>query len=148
MAPFQFALSPVLQLRERAVEAAQEELGQTVRARAEAEAAVETAAAAFAEHVAAGAKGRTVRQLGHAATHRDSLARQLEAARRVADRLRADETRARRALADTLREREALTVLRTEAADAHRANAHRIEVAALDELASAGRAARALSVHS
>lgn len=143
--PFQFALTPVLQIRERAVDAAREALGRAVDARAAAEAAVAQAEGRLHDGLAAGAGGRTARQLGHAAAHRDRLARSVAEARRAADRLRADEVRARRALADAIRQHEALDGLREEAAHDHRLHALRVETAALDDLASAGRAAPTFS---
>ncbi|PAP75766.1 flagellar FliJ family protein [Rubrivirga marina] len=143
--PFQFALTPVLQIRERAVDAAREALGRAVDARASAEADVARAEARLEDGLAAGGNGRTARQLGHAAAHRGGLARTVAEARRAAERLRADEARARRALADAIRQHEALDGLREEAARDHRLHALRVETAALDDLASAGRAASALS---
>ncbi len=144
---FQFDLSPVLQLRERAVDAAREALGQAVHARAEAEGAENRARAALADGLAAdglAADGptRTAAQFGASSAHRRDLARAVGTAGRTAARLQAEEHGARRALAAALREQEALATLRAEAAADHQARALRLETAALDDLATAGRAAR------
>jgi flagellar export protein FliJ len=143
--PFQFALAPVLQIRERAVDAAREALGRAVDARAAGESAVRRAEARLAEGLVGGDTGRTVHQLGSAAAHRDGLARAVAEARQAAERLRAAEARARRALGDAIRQHEALDGLRQEAARDHRLHALRVETAALDDLATAGRATSALS---
>ncbi|WP_420456791.1 hypothetical protein [Rubrivirga sp.] len=142
---FQFALSPALQLRTRAVDAARQALVRAARARAVAEATLARAEADLAGSLAADASPRTARQFGGASSHRSSLARAARSARQTADRLRTDETHARRALATALRAQEALVTLRDQAADAHRVRAHRREIAGLDDLTTAGRAARALT---
>ena len=139
---FRFDLDPVLHVRDRAVEAAREGLGQAVRARAAQEAALEEVDRALGALLASGAGG-TVREIGVAAARRDGAARSLAVARRELDRRRAAEVGARRALADALRQREALGVLRDEAAAAHRTEAARTEAARLDSLATAR--ARALA---
>ncbi len=142
---FQFALSPALQLRRRTVDASRDALARAVRARTVAEAALADAEAALAGSLATDGAPRTAGQFGGAAAHRSGLAQGVRSARQAADRLRTDETRARRALATALRAHEALVTLRDEAADAHRVEAHRREIAGLDDLATAGRAARAMT---
>lgn len=140
---FQFALDPALQFRERVADAARDALGRAIRARREAETALATAEADVAEGLAVRAQPGTAAHLGGASAHRGRLARTAAAARRALDLRRAEEAAARAALADAVRALEALVALRSEAADAHRADAARRDTARLDDLAAAGRAARA-----
>ncbi len=143
---FHFVLSPVLQLRDRAVESARSALGRSVGARAQAEAVLADAEAALAARLADEDGGaRTVRQLGGAVAYRTGLARAVDAARRDLDRLRVAEQRAQRDLADAFRQREALATLRAEAADAHRAETLRAQTALLDDLALSARSLRPLT---
>jgi flagellar export protein FliJ len=132
---FRFDLDPVLQVRDRAVDAAREALGRAVRERAAQEAALGEVDRALAALLASGG-AQTVRDFGAVAAHRAEAARSLAGARCALDRRRAAEAAARRALADALRQREALGVLRDEAAAAHRAEAARAEAATLDDLAT------------
>lgn len=144
--PFRFALSPVLQLRDRSVDVARDALGRAVRQRWAGEEALADAEAAVASRLAMDTAGAsTARQLGGAAAHRESLARMFDTTRKEVVRLREAEQRAQRALATAMREREAIETLRSEAAEAHRTVAHRAEVATLDDLAIAGRSARPLA---
>ena len=139
---FRFALDPVLQLRARAVETARVALSRAVQARAEAQAALERAEAALvAQAEAPPATTHTARSLGGAAVHRVASVWEAADLRRGVERAAAAEARARRALAQTLRAQEALTTLRAEAADAHRARTARAETVALDDLATIRRAA-------
>lgn len=137
---FRFALTPVLQMRDRAVEAAQDALGRAVRARRAAEVAL--AAAEAPDAAADAAPPRTVWQLSSASAHREVQASALAAARRALTRAANAEHAARRALGDAVRAHEALLALRAEAADAHRAETARVEGNALDDLALIARAAR------
>ena len=73
-------------------------------------------------------------QLGGAAIHRTALARARETAERAVRAAEVREHDARRALADAICSHEALLSLRTEAADAHRVRAGRLEAAVLDDL--------------
>lgn len=132
---FRFDLAPVLQLRERAVELAQETLGHATQHRKDCEAQVRTATAALdASLDLSGTAPRTVHQLGGAAAHREVLARTLSDAIRNLEHSRTAEDTARRQLGEALREREALDTLRSEAADAHRTQRLRSETARLDDL--------------
>lgn len=137
---FRFALDPVLQLRERAVETARAVLARATQARMDAQAALARAEAALMADPAP-LRTQTVRSLGGAAAHRASSVWEAAELRRAVERATASETRARRALAETLRAQEALATLRSEAADAHRADAARAEIVALDDLAAVRRAA-------
>jgi len=138
--PFRFDLDPVLALRERAVEAARDALVRTVRRRADAEAALARAQADHADHLAApGATAQTAAQLSGSAAHRHGLSQAVEEARRGVALAATDERRARHALTDALRQREALTLLRTEAVQTHRADALRAEIVAMDDLAAGAR---------
>ena len=140
---FRFELAPVLQLRDRAVELAQAELGRAAGVREEREAAVRAATAALNESLGGAAAGpRTVHQLGGAAAHREVRARTLAEAIQALDRSAAAEATAKQALAAALRQREALVTLRAEAADAHRVEAIRSDAARLDDIAT-GRVAAA-----
>ena len=140
---FRFALAPVLQLRDRAVERAQAELGHAVDARKSAEAAVREATHALDASLGGAAGGPlTVHQLGGAAAHREVRARTLAEAGQALDRCAAAEATAKRALGAALRQREAIVTLRTEAADAHRVEAIRSDAARLDDIAT-GRVASA-----
>lgn len=132
---FQFPLDPVLQLRTRAVDDAREALARAVRARTDAEAALASAETALAAHGSQAAVRVTAWDLGGVAARHVVGVRAAGAARRVLDRCRSSETRARRALAETVRAHEAVATLRTEAAEAHRAERARVEGAALDDLA-------------
>ena len=139
---FRFALDPVLQLRARAVETAQTALTRAVQTRAEAEAEVARSEASLVTQAAAPPAGpQTARALGGAGVHRVASVWAAADRRRALERAVAAEGRARRALAETLRAQEALTSLRTEAADAHRARVARAEVSALDDLATLRHAA-------
>lgn len=135
---FRFSLSPVLQLRERAVESAREALGAARADRRGAETALAEVEAAVATHREM-SSGRTARSLQAAAVHRERLGRACTEAEQALDRLRHAERQTQHALAEAVRGREALAVLRDEAADAHRADALRQETAALDDIALAGR---------
>ena len=140
--PFRFALDPVLQLRARAVEIAQAALARAVQTKAEAEAALARSEASLATQAEAPpATSQTARSLGGAAVHRVASVWEAADRRRVLERAVAAESRARRALAETLRAQEALTSLRAEAADAHHARVARAEVSALDDLATLRHAA-------
>ncbi len=143
---FHFALTPVLQLRDRTVEAAQSALGRAVRARLQGEAALAEAEHALQERLSNEATvARTVRQLGGIALHRERLARAVEAARHTVARLRDAEQRAQKELAEAVREREALVTLRAEAAADHRTQMMRAETAVLDDLALTARSSRPLA---
>ena len=134
---FRFELAPVLQLRDRAVERAQAELGRTIDARQQAEAAVREAREALADSMGdAPDRPLTVHQLGGAAAHREVRARTLAEAVQALERRTAAEAAAKRALAAALRQREALVTLRTEAADAHRVETIRSDAARLDDIAT------------
>ncbi len=139
---FRFSLSPVLQLRERAVDDSREALGLIRADRRQAESAL--AEATEAAHRAP-TGGGTAHSLRAAAAHRSTLSRARTDAERALDRLRESERQRQRQLAAAVREREALAVLRDQAADAHRADALRHETARLDDVALAGRRARTAS---
>ena len=142
---FRFPLSPVLQLRERAVEAAREALGAARADRQRAEDALAQAEAALAAHGGV-AGGQTAHRLQTDAAHRAHLARTRTDAGRALGRLRDAEGQSQRALAAAVRGREALAVLRDQAADAHRADALRAETQVLDDAALAGRRLRAAAL--
>lgn len=136
---FRFSLSPVLQLRDRAVESAQTALGAAQADRRGAEAVL--AQAETAERPAP-TGGQTAHTLRAAAAHRERLDRARTDAERALDRVRETERQVRRTLAVAVRDREALAALRDEAADAHRADALRADVLRLDDVALAGSRAR------
>lgn len=131
---FRFELAPVLQLRERAVEVAQNVLTHAIQTRRANEVRVRNATAALDASLDVGSEPRTVHQLGGAAAHREGLARSLTEAIRDLELSQAAEATARRQLGQAMRDREALVTLRTEAADVHRAEALRSETARLDDL--------------
>lgn len=137
--PFDFALTPVLDLRARAVETARAALAEAVRARSAAEDAVAQADAQLAESLVV-PEVRTARHLGGAALHQTSLAQAADAARQALARAVADERAARRTLAKVMCDHQALLSLHHAAADTHRVRALRAEAAVLDDLALAGRA--------
>ena len=132
---FRFELAPVLQLREQAVELAQEALGRAIQHRKEREANVRAATATLDASLDLGGNApRTIHQLGGAAAHREELARALSEAIRELELCRTAEATARRQLGEALREHEALNTLRTEAEDDHRAQRLRSETARMDDL--------------
>ncbi|MEO0557935.1 MAG: hypothetical protein AAF170_07105 [Bacteroidota bacterium] len=131
---FRFELAPVLQLRERAVEVAQNVLAQAIQTRKASEARVRSATASLDASLDVGSEPRTVHQLGGAAAHREGLARALTEAIRDIELSQAAEANARRQLGEAMREREALVTLRAEAVDLHRTEVLRSETARLDDL--------------
>ena len=136
---FRFPLTPVLQLRDRAVESAREALGAARADRRGAEAAL---AAAETAAQAAPTGSQTARSFQAADAHRARLGRARADAERALDGVREAERQVQRRLAAAVRHREALAVLRDQAADAHRAGALRAETVRLDDAALAGRRAR------
>ncbi|GAB5537431.1 MAG: hypothetical protein Rubg2KO_36800 [Rubricoccaceae bacterium] len=131
---FRFELAPVLQLRERAVELAQEALGRAIRHRKDRENRVRAVTDTLNASLDVDTAPQTVSQLGGAAAHREVLARSLSDALRDLERSQASEEAARRQLGKAMRDHEALKTLRTEAADVHRTEALRSEATRLDDL--------------
>ncbi|WP_412069070.1 hypothetical protein [Rubrivirga sp. IMCC43871] len=132
---FRFPLDPVLRLRERSVDTARETLGTAVATRRTAEAIADRAAQAF-DAALAPTDTTTVAAFGGQAAHRDRLRRAEAATAAAAERALADEREARTALASALRQHQAVDALRDAAAETHRADAARAEIAELDDLAT------------
>lgn len=132
---FHFPLDPVLRLRERSVDTAREALGAAVSARVAAEAHAARAAEAF-DAALVPSDTTTVAAFGGHAAHRDRLRRAEASAVAAFERAQIDESAARTSLAAALRQHQAVDALRDEAAETHRADTARAEIADLDELAS------------
>ncbi|MGB3544471.1 hypothetical protein [Rubrivirga sp.] len=129
---FHFNLSPVLGLRNRAVEQARAQLGRAIRERVDAQASLDHARSLGN---AAPSRAKTVAQLGGATIHRTALARARHAAEQALRAAEVREGNARRSLADAICNQEALLSLRAQSAEAHRARADRAEASVLDDIA-------------
>lgn len=136
--PFRFALNPVLMLRDRAVEAAQRALAEAMAQRVAAEEALSRAHAPAPTATV----GTTIRGLHAAAHHRACISRTRADSQRALDHARAIEADRRRALAEAVRQREALAALHDRARELHRADGQRAEAALLDDLALASHHSR------